>query len=225
MHTDKIARAIRYTAFAKKNPNDALDVNFYLSAGEKVTQQQLDAYHAAAKRGAPTPEPALPAEGNAAPEPESEAPHADDANGSGTPDDAPANVIQLAPPSVSIAAAQQRLVESQVAFRTAGQRVRELRSALGAAVARWQQSIGAITTPEMNAREFIRSETQLRADRKAGIAPPRGVRRRHRSAIDATAAATNYGSGAGGGNSFRRVVRLDDGRWVRPVGVHDVGRR
>jgi hypothetical protein len=58
--SEKIARAIKYTAFARKNPNDAADVNFYLNAGEKVTQQQLDDYHAAAAGVAVAePEPAV----------------------------------------------------------------------------------------------------------------------------------------------------------------------
>ena len=56
-HHEKIARAIKYTSFAKKNPNDVNDVNFYLSVGDKIDQARLDAHHAEAKKitGTPTP--------------------------------------------------------------------------------------------------------------------------------------------------------------------------
>jgi len=92
-------------------------------------------------------------------------------------------------------------------------------------LSRWQSAIGERLTPEAAAREFIASETALRQARKDGLAPPRGHKRRHGSVVDATAAAFNQGSNrAGGGNSFRRVVKLDDGRWIRPVDVHSVGR-
>ena len=239
-HHEKIARAIKYTSFAKKNPNDVNDVNFYLSVGDKIDQARLDAHHAEAKKitGTPTPpvtgaptkidgekpapvEPRAPVPGEAGYKMEGESDETD----ATTPDDATATVIHLAPSHLSIAAAQRQLVESQVAFRAATERVRSCRTALGAAVARWSQSVGIVTTAEMNAREFIASETQLRADRKAGIAPERGQRRRHRSVIDATADAFNTGSNrAGGGNAFRRVIKLPDGTWTRPRGVHDIGR-
>ena len=43
----KIAQAVKYTAFAKKNPNDVDHVNFYLGEGEKISQSDLTNFHAA----------------------------------------------------------------------------------------------------------------------------------------------------------------------------------
>lgn len=209
---EKIAKAIKYAAFAKR-PLTLENVNRYLNSRDKIDQAQLDAHHVAAKGTTPAAR---------APKPESKAPNATDTDAH---DDAPSKIAQLEPPRLSIAAAQARLIESQVALRDASTRVRECRGALAASLARWQLAIGAVVTPEQNARAFIASETQLRADRKAGIAPERWTRRRHRSVIDATAAAYNTGSNrAGGGNAFRRVVKSDTGTWVRPRGMHDVGR-
>jgi hypothetical protein len=133
-------------------------------------------------------------------------------------------VKAVEPEHLSIADAQCQLVQSQMALRNALQSVREHRGALAASLARWQSSIGAIVTPEQNARAFIESETALRQARKDGTAPARRSHRVYRSAIDRVAAATNYGPGAGGGLAFRRVVKLDNGQWVKPRDVHSVGR-
>jgi hypothetical protein len=216
MHTpEKIAKAIKYVVFAKK-PVTVENVNRYMQRSDHITQKILDAHIAAA--GVPRNDPAPQ---------QQEARHdADDTTDAAAPDEPAENVVQLATPGMSLAVAQRRLVESQVALRTASQRVRECRAALGAALARWQQAIGAVVTPEQNARAFIASETALRQARKDGLAPQRGRQRHHRSVVDATAAAYNTGSNrAGGGNAFRRIVKGDDGQWHRPVDVHSIGRR
>lgn len=68
-------------------------------------------------------------------------------------------------PPLSVAEAQQRLVESQVRLRLAHDRQRDARARVGRALAGWQQVIGNRYTPEMAAREFIASSI---ADRAAG---------------------------------------------------------
>jgi hypothetical protein len=201
---DKIARAIKYTAFAKKNPADANDVNFYLSIGEKITQADLDAHHAAAGRAVAEPEPRL-AELSAV-------------------EDAPVEHVEEVEPVLTVADAQRAVVMSQVRLRTAIDRQWEARCRVGAALQRWTAAIGSVITPEENARQFIASSNEQRALRASGVLPPRRGRVM-RSVIDATAQAFNTGNGRnGGGNSFRRIVRDDAGNWVRPVSVHDRGR-
>jgi hypothetical protein len=46
---DKIRRAITYAVNARKNIADVASINHYLSAGEHITQADLDAHHAAAR--------------------------------------------------------------------------------------------------------------------------------------------------------------------------------
>lgn len=46
---DKIRRAITYAANARKNIADVASINHYLSAGEHISQADLDAHHAGAR--------------------------------------------------------------------------------------------------------------------------------------------------------------------------------
>jgi hypothetical protein len=60
---EKIRRAIRYAANARKNIADVASVNFYLGTGEHISQADLDAHHAGAREIPPLraaePEPAV----------------------------------------------------------------------------------------------------------------------------------------------------------------------
>lgn len=68
-------------------------------------------------------------------------------------------------PPLSVAEAQQRLVESQVRLRLAHDRQRDARGRIGRAVAGWQQATGERITHEQAARQFIAASI---ADRAAG---------------------------------------------------------
>lgn len=84
-------------------------------------------------------------------------------------------------PPLSVAEAQQRLVESQVRLRQAHDRARDARGQVARAVAGWQQAIGAIITPEQNVREYIASSI---ADRAAGDGGRRSGNRPGPSTVD-----------------------------------------
>lgn len=131
------------------------------------------------------------------------------------------SVVPLATPDPTIPELQRHVMEAQLRLRNAAERQRELRVRIAAAIHRWYASLGGTVTAEQNVRQFIAASNEARLLRSQGKLPTRPGRQ-HRSAIDRTAAAMNFGSGAGGGNSFRRVVRLPDGQWVRPVDVHGV---
>ena len=197
-----LAQAIKYTAFAGKAITPE-NVNRYLDAGKKITQEQLDAHHAAPVKCVDQVEQvARPVE------------YVE-----------PVEEVADVAPTTTVADAQAALVQSQVRLRTALDRQREYRGHFGVALARWQQVIGMVVTPEQNARQYIASSIAQRQGEKDGTAPPRRRSRAMRSIIDATAAAYNSGNGRnGGGNSFRRVVRDDSGNWVRPRSIHDVAR-
>lgn len=66
-------------------------------------------------------------------------------------------------PPLSVADAQKLLIESQVRLRAAHERQREARGRVARAVAGWQQAIGAIITPEQNARQYIATSLAERA--------------------------------------------------------------
>jgi len=202
--SEKIARAIKYTAFAKKNPADAKDVNFYLNAGEKVTQQHLDDYHAAAA-GIAVAEPESAIVDHVA-EREAEPWLAEQSTVSEPATEPEAEVRTL---PLSISTAQRRLVESQVRLRTAIDRQRECRGRLGIAIQKWQQAIGAIISPDENLRQHLASEAQQRADRAAGRIPARAGRARPGpSVIDQIAAGTAgavYGN-RGGAFAYKRPL-------------------
>jgi hypothetical protein len=201
---EKIARAIKYTAFAKKNPADVADVNFYLARDEAITQEQLDAHHAAA--GAPVAEPEpwlveLPAV-----------------------EEVPVAHVEEVEPALTVAQAQRAVTMAQLRLRAAVDKQRQARGRVSAALQKWTAAIGVSLTPEQNAREYIASSIQQRADRAAGHGSARRGRVM-RSVVDATANAFNSGNGRnGGGNAFRRVVKLPDGSWTRPMSGHDRGR-
>jgi hypothetical protein len=220
--SEKIARAIKYTAFAKKNPSDAKDVNFYLNAGDKITQQQLDDYHAGAASVVAEPEPWLapePASVEQDPEALGQAEAKAKAkafNSHRERQRAPApepvepegmTEAEVIPLPLSVAAAQRRLIESQVRLRTAIDRQRECRGRIGIAIQKWQQAIGAIVTAEDNVRQHLASEAQKRADRAAGRIPARSGRARPGpSVIDQIAAGTAgavYGN-RGGAFAYKR---------------------
>jgi hypothetical protein len=214
---EKIARAIKYVAFSKK-PVTVENVNRYLGHGEKITQADLDAHHATAGASVAEPEPWL-AELPAVEETPIE--HVEEAR----VEEAPVEHFEEAEPMLTVADAQRAVVMSQVRLRTVTDRQQEARGRVGAALQRWTAAIGAVITPEENARQYIASSIEQRALRTSGVLPPRRGRIM-RSVIDATAQAYNSGSGrSGGGNAFRRVVRDDAGNWVRPVDVHSRGRR
>jgi hypothetical protein len=222
--TDKIRRAIRLAANAKKNIADVASINFYLGLGEKIDQATLDAHHLAAREIPPLP--------TAAPEPAVDdfgAP-VEPINGSGahieqveqvepvepealqvavTPEPAsemsPVEPLskegQVEQPAVLTGADARRAVtESQIRLRSSVDRQSKARQRLGRALAGWQRANGVIVTDEDNRRAHLASEAQLRADRKAGLIPPRGSSRVLQSRVDQIAAATagaDYGKGAG----------------------------
>jgi len=220
---EKVARAVRLTAFAKKNAGVAGDVNFYMNAGEHLTQQELDQYHATKAITGKNPEPMTSVI--------EAGPDADLAEiMDGKPD---LTLVNEAGPEaevvavvLSVQAAQRRLSTAQIRRRLAIENQRTARGTLSGAVLAWTRTIGEVTTPLEVAREFIAGSNAQRALRASGQIPPRPPKQ-HRSAIDAFAAATNYGRGAGGGSSFRRRVRLPDGKGgytlsARPVDIHSV---
>jgi hypothetical protein len=213
----KIARAVKYVAFAKKNPNDVDAVNFYLG-DEKITQAQLNNFHAAvAQHGLPKatdlldakseePEEAWLAEKTPAPEPraagkasspepvDTAAPVAEDAG----PQEAEEAEEQL---TLSITEAKNRLLESQIFLRTATDQQRQCRARLSRAIAGWQAALGTIVTPEQNARAHIAHENEQRRLRAEGLLPARSGRARPGpSVIDAIAHGTAgavYGNRSG----------------------------
>jgi hypothetical protein len=212
---EKIRRAITYAVNAKKDIRDVASINHYLGVGERIDQGTLDAHHLAAReipalhsgQGAPDG-----FDDFGAPVEHVEEAHVEEAH------------VEEVEPTLTLADAQHAVVMAQLRLRAATDRRRQARGRVSAALQKWTGAIGVSRTPEQNAREYIASSIQQRADRAAGIAPARHGRVM-RSVVDATADAYNSGNGrSGGGEAFRRVVKLPDGRWVRPVSAHQRGR-
>jgi hypothetical protein len=107
--------------------------------------------------------------------------------------------------TLSVNDAQRALSESQLRSRQATNAQRTARGNLTLALAQFQRVTGQTQTFEQLARQHLASETQLRADRKAGLIPQRGGQRRLGSAIDSYSFYTRAsGRGAGGGRAFGR---------------------
>jgi hypothetical protein len=105
---------------------------------------------------------------------------------------------------LSVNDAQRALSESHLRSRQATARQRECRGKVALALAAFQRATGQTQTFEQLAREHLKSETQLRADRAAGKIPTRRPQRLG-SAVDSFAYHTRAsGRGAGGGRAFGR---------------------
>jgi hypothetical protein len=197
---EKIRRAIRYAANARKNIADVANVNFYLGAGEHISQADLDAHHAGAREIPPLraaePEPAVEVDDFGAPVEQVEtvqqiAEAAPDAN--------PEAVAEVEQPAVTIADARRRVVESQIRLRSAVDQQAQCRQRLGRAIAKWQAANGNIVTDADLRRQHLAHEAEQRELRAAGLIPPRGSGRTLQSRVDQIAAATSgaaYGKGA-----------------------------
>ena len=108
---------------------------------------------------------------------------------------------------MTITEAKNRLLESQILFRTATDHQRICRARLSRAIGAWQGAIGVIITPTDNVRAHIASENEQRQLRAEGKLPSRGGRARPGpSVIDAIAAGSAgavYGN-RGGAFAFKR---------------------
>lgn len=199
---EKIARAIKYAAFAKK-PITLENVNRYLNDGDHITAEQLEAHHATAAQMMP-PKPVF------APAQDLAAAAADDEGVTQVvPDPSPALVEEgdrLRP--VTVAEAQRALNSSQNCYRAANDAVREKRAKLGVALHRWLQLTDqASPTFDENVREFIRQSNIERGLRATGQLPQRQRGGGHGpSVIDQVAAGTRGAtySNRSGAFAFKR---------------------
>ncbi len=99
---------------------------------------------------------------------------------------------------------QRDQADALARLRTAESRQRECRGRVALALQRWQNSTNQTITQEQLVRAHLAGETKLRADRAAGLVPPR-AQPRLGSAIDSFAYHTRQmGRGAGGGRAFAR---------------------
>jgi hypothetical protein len=218
---EKIARAVKYTAFdTKKDPANVEHVNFYLGIGEKLTQEQLDDYHAAAARlmvGDPAPEAeATETEPWLVAEPEAVAEPGADAEAVG----AALDTLHQAPEPFAADerydpeaarnrafAADRNLGECRLAVARAKDAESASRRKLAAAVTQFQI---ATATKRPTQSEFFKQhaieQNEIRRKIAAGEMP--GPVRRNtaigRSAVDRAAFYQKGGNPAGGGRAYAR---------------------
>ncbi len=115
---------------------------------------------------------------------------------------------------LSVAQAQKAVVESQVRLRAAIDRQRDARGRVACAVAHWQQTLGAVYTPEQAARDFIASSIADRAAAKDGHVRRRSTNQPGPSVVDRIA----FGHG-------RNINVGRYGAWRRGAkNIHDLGR-
>lgn len=107
-------------------------------------------------------------------------------------------------PTLSVAAAQQALIESQLRVQEATDWQRHWRGMVAVALEKFQRTTMQTTTPEQLIRQHLESENEQRRLRAEGKLPPRPERRLG-SAVDAFAYYTRAsGRSAGGGRAFNR---------------------
>jgi hypothetical protein len=184
---DKIRRAIRYAANAKKSIADVAHVNFYLGSGEHISQADLDAHHAAAREIPPVVREHVEAEAEPwlAEPVEQVAPDAEQPQ--------PATAL-------TVTDARRAVTEAQIRLRSAVDRQAQCRQRLARAIGKWSAAIGNVVTDADLRRQHLAHEAQLRADRAAGLVPPRGSGRTLVSRVDQIAAGTagaSHGRGPG----------------------------
>jgi len=198
---DKIRRAIRYAANAKKNIADVAHVNFYLGSGEHISQADLDAHHAAAREIPPVVREHVEAEAEpwlAEPVEQVEHVHVE----------AVERVAEVAPDAeqpqpataLTVTDARRAVTEAQIRLRSAVDRQAQCRQRLARAIGKWSAAIGNVVTDADLRRQHLAHEAQLRADRAAGLVPPRGSGRTLVSRVDQIAAGTagaSHGRGPG----------------------------
>src|SRR5271170_2263306 len=130
---DKIRRAIRYAANAKKNIADVAHVNFYLGSGEHISQADLDAHHAGAREIPPLRVSPAPVEVDDFGAPvEQVEPARNDIEAS--------NIIAEAeqPPAVlTVADARRAVTEGQIRLRVAVDKQAQCRQRLARAIGKW----------------------------------------------------------------------------------------
>jgi len=193
---DKIRRAIRYAANAKKNIADVAHVNFYLGSGEHISQADLDAHHAGAREIPPLRVSPAPVEVDDFGAPvEQVEPARNDIEAS--------NIIAEAeqPPAVlTVADARRAVTEGQIRLRVAVDKQAQCRQRLARAIGKWQAAIGNVLTDADLRRQHLAHEAEQRELRAAGLIPPRGSGRTLQSRVDQIAAGTagaTHGKGPG----------------------------
>jgi len=219
---EKIARAVKYTAFARKDAANVEHVNRYLGIGEKLTQEQLDDYHATAARlvvgnPAPAPEPEATAETEPwlTPEPEAASEPEADAEAVG----AALDTLHQAPEPEAPApndpeaarnrafAAERNLGECRLAVTRAKDAESASRRKLATAVTQFQIATG---TKRPTQSEFFKQhaieQNEIRRKIAAGELPPPQRRGAAigRSAVDRAAFYQKGGNPAGGGRAYAR---------------------
>jgi hypothetical protein len=199
---EKIRRAIRYAANAKKNIADVAHVNFYLGSGEHISQADLDAHHAGAREIPPlrvSPAPVEVDDFGAPVEPFEPVETVEPARN----DIAASNVIAEAeqlPAVLTVADARQAVTEGQIRLRVAVDKQAQCRQRLARAIGKWQAAIGNVLTDADLRRQHLAHEAEQRGLRAAGLIPPRGLGRTLQSRVDQIAAGTagaTHGKGPG----------------------------